>query len=150
MKFATSRGEGLRAALEAIREKARLVRGGRYFVKRGWLVWSAFPFDVHERGLSITVAFSRFLEEDGHPGEAEVTLALAARIEDSPDPGLDDGVVQEMIDDARWVVREAARQREDGYRPFTALHDSTSTVQEFHDDADRVQGVVASFRLRHP
>ncbi len=136
-------------ALDAMRRFAGEVHGGRYFVKRGWIHWGTFPFDAHWRGFSIQVDRAPFVVEPGAPGEMEITFELAASMPEGEEPGFDDGVQEEMIEDARWVVERAAADQYNGDTMFALLRGSRTVAEEFHDASDRVQGVVASFRIKY-
>lgn len=132
--------------LDTLRGFCQQVRGGVYFVKRGPIDWATFPFNQHSRAISILVDDqSLFLDIN----VASLTLEFGAQLRSvSDDPGLDDGLMDELTDDAEWVVRsliDSSNSQGDAVVLRTDLKESRAI--EFHDAQLMVQGIVVNFEV---
>lgn len=137
-----------RVVMDTLRRLCEEVRGGVYFVKRGPIDWATFPFDSHPRAISILADDLSLFKE---LNEASLTLEIAAQIRtQGEDPGLDDGLMDEFIDDAEWVVRSLIGKDNasgDAVVLKTDLEDSRAI--EFHDPQLKVQGIIVNFDVSY-
>lgn len=128
-------------ALESLKAIATKARNGSYFVKRGAIVWEEFPFEKFKRAISIQVDERDFMRPTN---KAECALEFAAAIPGTDQhPGIDDGLMDEFLEDAEAIFR-AWRQAMDSIGTFV-LGFTPGKITEFHDVDYRVQGMTAKF-----
>lgn len=131
---------------QAIREAAAKLRGGVYFVKRGFINWAAHPFD--RRGpRAIAVMFTEAeLIGSTWAGlqDATLRLELGVAIPDAADPPeIDDGVLDELYEDAVLLLHALEQSGLAANAPaITKLDWKGATFVEFHDPDERVQGIA--------
>lgn len=130
-----------RVALEAFKAAAKKVRNGAYFVKRGPINWAVFPFPKHPRAIAITIDTQDFLPHNGiHNAEVAIEMA-AAMPGDDEEPGIDDGLMDDLTEDAEEIVRQLLT-KQDALGDAVALKVVGRSIDEFHDSELRVQGVI--------
>lgn len=133
---------------DSLRRHAEAVRGGRYFVKRGQINWMEFDFTIAERAFAIMVDETTLFRDADN--DATITLELATRIP-NPDehPDLDDGVLDEFLDDAVYVIRSMSQDvdPEGDFVGDAMLR--TVRALEFYDPEFRLQGITVSFQVKY-
>lgn len=133
----------------ALLEEARKVRGGRYWVKRGYATWAAFPFANHPHAMTIALAQEDLLPSPGRErplGEMRGTLVfeVAARTPTGDeDPGIDDGLLEEFKDDVVEVLGNLLLRVQDGYPLSFGVIPGDADASEWHDADEGTQGVTA-------
>lgn len=135
-------------ALATIRRLATEVRGGAYFVKRGPIDWSSFPFTKHERALAIMVDEQTLFQSIN---TATVTLEVAGQLSNPEDqPELNDGLMDEFTEDLEWIARSLMNSTDDqGDSVITGLNLKDATAIEFHDPQFGVQGMILNFNITY-
>jgi len=136
--------------MRTVRSLCEQVRNGAYFVKRGYINWSTFPFDKHERAIAILVDEESLEPSEKGFAEARLSFEIFTSIPESENPQIDDGILEELIIDARWIVSKLvqARNRQDDPIIY-AYKKNTSSIVESHDATLMVQGIVAIIRVTY-
>lgn len=135
--------------INAIRVSWGEVRGGSYFVKRGPIHWASFDFEELPKAVAILVDDLSFMKNDGI-NDANISFEVAARMATGKESEVDDGLLDEIIDDAIWVIRSLKQAKNSqGDNVIMRLSERTARITEWHDPDVRVQGVVASFQVEY-
>jgi len=141
---------GARADLmAALVEEARKVRGGAYWVKRGYVNWAAFPFSTHPRAMTIALAEEDLIPTPGRErpiGETRGTLLfeVAARTPTGDeDLAVDDGLLEEFKDDVVEVLGALLARQSGGYPLSFGVFPDGANAAEWHDADEGTQGVTA-------
>ena len=132
--------------LQKLKAECEAARNGRYFVKRGVINWSTFPFDTHPFAIALVVDDFSFADDNGFQ-EMRVSLEVAARMpDDLEQPEIDDGLLDELTEDAERALQLVIKALDANQDAVVLRFDArTSRGVEFHDTALRVQGVVITF-----
>ena len=141
----------LKDVRDALVKYAKLARNGKYFVKRGAMVWAAFDFSRHERAVAIMFDDLTILRQD-KPNDAKVAIEMFCRMpKDTDDPEIDDGLLDELIEDAEWVLVKAMSEtsKGSGDNVILRLDAESANVVEAHDVSKRVQGIVVTFNVSY-
>lgn len=129
-----------RAMVEELVNLWRRVRGAGYYVKRGPVYWANHDFAKRPRAVSILLNAGSFLRERN---EVNVSFEIASRWElDPADPQMDEGLQDDMLDDAKWVLQELAGATDENGDSVVLQARKDDKFQEFSDPDVRVQGVV--------
>lgn len=136
---------------DKIKALAKSVRNSAYFVKRGYINWATFDFTSYPRAISILVDEERLLRDTKGFADARISLEIFTKIPPSTDPPqIDDGVLDELIDDARWIVEQLEQARNAQGDPVVfKISRNTSALVESHDATLEVQGIVAIIRVTY-
>lgn len=128
--------------MDRLRELCVEVRGGVHFVKRGPIDWAVFNFDAHDRAIAVLLDDHSFL---GDINDASISFEIAGRmIQPEKSPDLDDGLLDEMIDDAEWIIRSLIDSDDSKGDPVILKANLLDArIVEFHDVQLRVQGIIA-------
>lgn len=138
----TDRMSARRVVMDTLRQLWGDVRGGTYHVKRGPIYWPAWEFK--NKPLAVAI-----LADEIAPFKQMIPADLsfeigAAMPEVESEIMIDDGILDEIVDDVEWVFRQLAQARDSkGDNVVLKADFDGSTVQEWHDPELRVQGVVA-------
>lgn len=133
----------LRNMAEYLREQWRAVRGGTYFVKRGPILWADFDFEAQPRAVAILIDDHTFLRDIN---DANVAFELGARMPSGREPEVDDGLLEELTDDAKWVIRQLVKGTDSvGDAVVLRLEHQSARIREWHDPDMKVQGVICTF-----
>jgi hypothetical protein len=118
-------------------------------VKRGPIHWATFDFSAMPKAVAILVDDQSFIKEDG-VNDANISFEVAARMATGQQPEVDDGLLDELIDDAIWVIR-SLRQAKNGQgdNVILRLASSAARITEWHDPDVRVQGIVCPFQVEY-
>jgi len=128
--------------LQAIKSEAKLVRGGVYFVKRGVIDWSTFPFAERPRAIAVLSDDCSVLKSTGI-NDMTLSLEMATSMPTGSEPEIDDGILDELFQDAETLLRKAAERIDSNGDPAAiVLMTESARVVEFHDSRLRVQGIV--------
>lgn len=143
-----------RAALMIfLKEEAKKLRGGEYFVKRGVVNWPIF----FERGgvdhaIAILMDEGTVLPDTTDSGlfNAQISLEVFSRTNPDPDQGLDDALLDCMIEDISYLMTRVLVERTTIFDKI-AFHIERSTTRftEIHDLDRGIQGIVATFRIKY-
>ena len=114
-----------------------------YRVRRGAVNWSAFDFKQHPRGVAIILEESPLLPQPGN-NRATIGFEVFAAMHTGEAENLDDGVLEELRDDARAVIGGIAEWVVDG-RPQCDVDLNSAVVDEAYDLRRGVQGILVSF-----
>lgn len=126
---------------------AKQVRNSGYFVKRGAIVWSSFPFGEHPRAIAIMFDDIGILRQKGMT-EAKIGIEMFASMPEGTEPEIDDGLLDELIEDAEFILQKTIRERDSvGDSVILRLDGETANVVESHDSTKRVQGIVVTFNV---
>ena len=136
---------------QKVKELAKAARNGAYFVKRGYINWSSFPFEKYPRAIAILVDEENLFRDHTGFADARISLEIFTSIPDSDeDPQIDDGVLDELIDDARWIMESLEQSRNKQGDPIVfKMKRNTSSVVESHDATLMVQGIVAIIQVTY-
>lgn len=128
--------------MDTFRKLCEEVRGGIHFIKRGPIDWSSFNFDENQRAIAILVDDTSFLKDIN---DASLSFEIAGRMIQPEDrPNLDDGLLDEMIDDAEWIIRSLIDSKDkQGDSVIMKAGFNDARIVEFHDVQLRVQGIIA-------
>lgn len=134
--------------MTAMREIASKVRGGRYFIKRGYINWGTWSFDRFPFAMSLMLDEHDLLGADGLLN-GKVSIECFMRTpEEQEQAQIDDETLEELITDVATVIErlEQARYPSDTDYPaaFAVIRKSARAV-EAHDAGMRIQGVTATF-----
>jgi len=132
--------------LTKLLELCRKVRNNAYYVKRGAINWSSFPFDVRPLAVSVQVDDFSILKISGM-NEGKLTLEMASRMaEETTDPQMDDAEIDRLISDAETIITGLMKAVDTaGDSVLYRLDRESVNVVEFHDTSRMVQGIVVSF-----
>ena len=83
--------------------------------------------------------------------DARISMEIFTRIPDTDqEPQIDDGLLDELIDDARWIVEQLEQSKNKAGDPIVfKLPKNTSSLVESHDATLMVQGIVAIIRVTY-
>ena len=128
--------------MDTFRQLCRDVRGGVYFTKRGPIDWSSFNCGEQERAIAILIDDHSFMKDIN---DASITFEIAGRmIQPEQRPDLDDGLLDEFIDDAEWIIRSLIDSVDTQGDPVVLKAGfADARIVEFHDVQLRVQGIIA-------
>lgn len=135
-----------KVTMDRLRALCEEVRGGVYFVKRGPIDWSSHNYDENQRAISILLDDHSFLKDIN---DASISLEFGGQML-RPDerPDMDDGLLDEMIDDAEWIIRSLiGSTNSQGDNIILQAKIKDARIVEFHDAQLRVQGIVAFFEV---
>lgn len=138
--------------LELIVKKAKEVRNRRYYVKRGVIDWSAFPFSSQEYAISVQMDDSTLLRTDGNTGILSLEFATTIKELKIEPIQIEDRVIDEFDEDAEEIMRLASKELQTFGRVtasvLLAIDVKEARSQEFHDVTYKVQGTVVSVPLK--
>ena len=142
-----------RTMLETLLDACRATRSGAYYVKRGAIVWEGFDFESHaqKRAIAIMCDEGQLLRDQFGMYTESVTLEMAAQmslVETEPAAGIDDAIEEEMIEDARVIVR-ALIEASSGGDPVVFKVGNEAPFVEWHDVELRVQGIIVYLKLTY-
>lgn len=143
MKPAKSARFNLLAALKKLSKDARQ---GRYFVKRGPIVWPTHNFDSHPYAISIQIDSCSIIKRDGIQN-ASLSLEIAAKMRSSDQNDIDDSLSDEIIEDAEIILMKL-RNEQVGSDPVVFHVGDDASVTEFYDTEFQVQGIIVSFNVK--
>lgn len=142
-----------RVFCERWKEIAVQLRNGSYFVKRGAINWTTFPFDTYERAIAIMLDDGQLLRTQRSHGmkPTRCSMEIFCRLpSDQEVPEIDDGLMDELLDDAESVVRDLLRSKDSSGDPVVfRIDENTARFVEAHDVQVKVQGVVVMFNLEY-
>lgn len=128
----------------------RAQRSARYFVKRGYLEWTAHDYVAHPYPVAVMVD----AERPGSIGDTVAALSLVAATK-IPQHGvveLDDEVLQDLLDDLRGALQQLEHAEPtltaDGPVVFRLDWEGASS-HEWHDTDLRLQGVVLLIQVSY-
>jgi len=135
------------------KELAKEMRNGTYFVKRGAINWTTFSFEDHGAGIALMVDDGELLRTQRNKGmkPARCSMEITHRLPgEQESPEIDDGLMDELLDDAEWLITELMKSRTAGDDPVVFRIDENSVrFVEFHDIEVKVQGIVVTFNLEY-
>lgn len=133
--------------LDRLKELGRQVRQGSYFVHRGPLNWAKFNFETYPRALTILVDESNPFAPQFQ--NMSISFEMFCRMPEEVSKDLtDDSVLDELVEDAQWILSELTRSvNGDGDNLVLKLDSKTSTALEVHDADLGVQGIIILFNL---
>lgn len=142
-------GSPRKVLMDTLRILADESRSGAYFVKRGAIDWATFAFASHPRAIALMADHMGLLQVDGMR-PVSVGIEMAARMPETTDPPeIDDGLMDEMIEDVEEIVYGLQSQKDDrGDTVAFRVDPRESSIREFHDVSLRVQGIVAQFNVK--
>lgn len=134
------------AMLTKLLDLCRKARNGEYYVKRGAVNWTTFPFDKRPRAISVQVDDFSILRQTGM-NEGKLSLEMASRMaEETTDPQIDDTEIDRLISDAEGILYGLMKAVDKaGDSVLLRLDRESVNVVEFHDTSRMVQGIVVSF-----
>jgi len=135
------------------KELAQQMRNGIYFVKRGAILWPAFSFEDHEGGIALMIDDGSLLRTQKNRGmkPARCSMEMFRRMASTKEaPEIDDGLMDELLDDAEWLLQELMKSRTSADDPVVFRIDANSVrFVEAHDTELKVQGIVVTFNLEY-
>jgi hypothetical protein len=135
------------------KELAGQMRNGIYFVKRGAILWPSFSFTDHKGGIALMLDDGNLLRTQRNRGmkPARCSMEMFRRMESTPEaPEIDDGLMDELLDDAEWLLKELMKSRTSADDPVVYRIDENSVrFVEAHDTELKVQGIVVTFNLEY-
>jgi len=133
----------IRVMAEYLREQWATVRNSTYFVKRGPILWAEFPFETRPKAASILIDdYTLFRDINA----ARVSFEVGARMPSGREPQVDDGLLEELTDDCRWVLRQLVKATDPvGNQIVLRFEHSSARIREWHDPDMKVQGVICDF-----
>lgn len=142
-----------RVMLDRWKELAKEMRNGSYFVKRGAINWTTFPFGDEGAGIALMVDDGSLLRTQRNLGmkPARCSMEIFHRLPDEQEsPEIDDGLMDQILDDAEWLIIELMKSRTAANDPVVFRIDENSVrFVEAHDIEIKVQGVVVTFNLEY-
>ena len=130
-------------------------RSRAYYVRRGFVDWSSFPWARHARVISIVVPDETLLADANGCNKATVVMQFVCVLQDED---IQSRVNDTLMDELRADVDEVLRALEAHY---TVLDDGglsptlffinrkDATATEFHDPDSHVQGVLAKVQINY-
>lgn len=135
------------------RELAEQVRNGLYFVKRGAINWTTFPFKDEQGGIALMIDDGQLLRTQRERGmkPARCSMEMFRSLPDlNAIPAIDDGLMDELLDDAEEILTELMKSRTASNDPIVFRIDANSVrFVEAHDTEIKVQGIVVTFNLEY-
>ena len=139
--------------MDSMKAKARTVRNGRYFVKRGAIDWTSHDFASKPFALSLQIDDGSLLRTASVRGmkSARISMEMFAPLPKAQDvPEIDDGLLDELIDDAEAIVLDLVMARDSSDDPIVFRVDETGArFVEAHDISLLVQGIVVTFNVQY-
>ena len=135
-----------KVALDKVKELAKKVRSGGYFVKRGAINWTTWDFSKHPRAISIQLDRVSLFKVNGM-NEGTITLEMFARMSSPKEvlPEIEDEVMDELLEDAEEIfLGLMSAEDKQGDSVVTKLEQDSTEVVESHDTSLRVQGIVVT------
>lgn len=120
---------------------ARTVRGGAYWVHRGPVNWTAFPWVTHKRAMALMMEERTLTGKQMEKGVLRIE-AFAALPRKDDDPSIDDGLLDTLDTDVEWVVVEFTKAKFANSDNLAHVNRSGSTVEEFFDPELGIQGIA--------
>ena len=144
-----------RILLSTIVEIIKNLRGSRYFVRRGSIIWNDFPFTKQRFAASVTLDESMLLPSASGGGRAaSIGIEMFGKMYDPvPNelPGFDDTQMDEFWIDAELIVDRLIKMRAeiDGEDQPVVLKliRGEVKIREAEDRVSRVQGVIVTIPL---
>ena len=136
----------LNVMIDVVKDKAEKIRDARYFVKRGQLLLPNHNFDAHPYTWSILVDSGDLFNRGIGTQAIAISFEIGTSINpDVDNPGLDDGILQEFIQDGRQVLLELEQERNKVGDPVVfRIYRENSRFIQFHDGETRIQGIVVT------
>lgn len=131
--------------METIKDLCKEVRGGAYYVKRGVIDWRSHDFDQIPKAIAIGAdEFPLFGRGDGNGfKDADLSLEVFTKLPKTGDPvGIDDGLLDELMDDMWWVITELLKKRQGDFPVVFNVVKARVKAVESHDVTLGVQGIV--------
>lgn len=144
------------ALIETLLALLRRVRGGIYEAQRGPINWLTYDFADKRRAAALGIADSPLFPVHGggfSKSPATVVFDLYAPLPDEKegvrDP--DDGTLDEMYIDARYIVRGLiqAKDAKNGDSIVFGIPEERVTIVEVFDAEVRIQGVKVVFPVHY-
>lgn len=134
-----------------LKRLAGVARNGRYFVKRGAINWAAFDFEKHGPAIAVMMDDTTLLRPDGNEfNRANLALEVFAPMPDGSDPGIDDGLLDELLEDAESIICDVNKATTSDGQPLAFdIVTGSASAKESSDVDQRVQGVVCQFTIRY-
>jgi len=134
-----------------MKQFAKQARNGAYFVKRGFINWAEFDFETNKRAISILVDEEGLFPDKRGMENARISMEIFTSISKSTEPVMiDDGVMDELIEDARWIVNQLEQAKnKQGENVALKIDKHASNLVESHDATLGVQGIVAIIRVTY-
>lgn len=143
-----------RVMAERWKELAGKARNSSYFVKRGAINWTTFDFETHGGAIALMIDDGSLFRVQSTRGmkPCRCSMEMFHRLPDPlmESPEIDDGLMDELLDDAEWIINELASSRDSSGDPVVFRIDRKSvTFVEAHDIEVKVQGIVVSFNMEY-
>ena len=138
-----------RLMIAGFKDLWKKARNGAYFTKRGPIDWSSYTFEKKARAVSILVDDTSMMTVDGIT-PASMSFEIGAPInEDRSNPEIDDGLLDELFEDAQLVLEGIQRLQQPGTQePVILGMDRNVSVVEWHSAELKIQGIVVIFNLK--
>lgn len=136
--------------LDTIIALAKKVRSGAYWVHRGPVNWATFDYGNRPRGIAVRFEDGQFLAPHAM-NEATLGIDLFTAWDDDPgNPDVDDGLIDELIDDATEIVEALGRATDaQGDAVVFRIARTTARVMEVSDADLGVLGVIVQFNVTY-
>ncbi len=138
--------------LATLKKLAEEVPPRKYFVTRGPVNWLTFDFARHACGIAVRFEDGQLLRSADRVGiPAVLALDLVTTLpDDATEPGIDDTVLDRMIDDAEAIIRGLTASSDTNGDPVIfGVKPSSTRIVEFYDLNLGVQGVIATFEVSY-
>jgi len=136
--------------MQTLKKLLKDVRNQRYFVKRGCINWTAFPFTRHPFAVSLQMDETSFMKPQTGADRAKITFEMFTLMQEPrpEEPDIEDEVIDEIIADAEEVLFKIQSMRNSQGDPIIfAIDKDTSRIVEAHDTDKKVQGVVVMMEV---
>ena len=140
-----------REMVDRWRELAEQIRNGIYFVKRGAINWTTFPFVDRTGGIALMIDDGTLFRNTMGMKDARCSMEMfRAMPEDEEEPQVDDGLMDELLDDAETILLDLLKSTDSNGDPILFKIDrDTVRFVEAHDTSIKVQGIVVTFNLTY-
>lgn len=133
--------------VQTVLELWREERNGRYFVYRGAINWSKFPFEERPYAVAVLLDESPLLRDHG---DMRMSFEIFTRIKPDPlKPGIDDLTLDDLREDCQNVLAALRGRKRPNEDEKLVLGIFASPAVEAHDvDKMGVEGIIARVHFK--
>ena len=132
--------------IDTMREACEGLRGRSYYVRRGAINWTSFPFDKNPKAIAIMVDEATLLRQ---MNDLRVTLEFACSLPEDP-AMVSDALLDEFMEDFQRFSEILVKAMDsNGDAVIHSLDQSGVIAVEFSDSSLQVQGLSVSFRVSY-
>lgn len=140
----------LTSALKKLADSFKALNNGKYFVRRGAIMWAGFNFEANPYAVSIQLDEAALFNNNAGFKPTKISIELATALNDNNpvEPEIDDDAIEGLITDTQDALTAWTSARDSNGDPYVIkLERLSASAVEFHDPVLRVQGIVVSLNV---